>query len=77
MSPRGRWNRKLRDRIRRPAASRLTASGSPSTPSYAPTVERERDRADRAAKRPAADAPSPQRMWKVGELSMQTRFDSR
>ena len=31
--PRARWNRKLRDRIGRPAASRLTASGSPSMPS--------------------------------------------
>src|SRR5688500_3031728 len=34
MRPRGRWNRKLRDRVRRPAASRLTARGSPHTPSY-------------------------------------------
>ena len=33
MRPRGRWNRKLRDRVLRPAASRLTATGSPHTPS--------------------------------------------
>src|SRR4051794_27264907 len=35
MSPRGLWNRKLRERTTRSAASRATASGSPSTPSYA------------------------------------------
>src|SRR3954452_12996326 len=34
ISPRGRWNRKLRERTTRSAASRATASGSPSTPSY-------------------------------------------
>src|SRR4051812_22873847 len=35
ISPRGLWNRKLRERTTRSAASRATASSSPSTPSYA------------------------------------------
>src|SRR5918995_65514 len=34
MRPRGRWKRKLRDSTGRPAARRLAASGSPSTPTY-------------------------------------------
>ena len=42
--PRGRWKRKLRDRIGRPAASSATASGSPSGAEYRPPVERERRR---------------------------------
>src|SRR3954471_11250371 len=34
MRPRGRWKRKLRDRISRSWARSATASGSPSMPSY-------------------------------------------
>ena len=43
------------------------------------SIERERDRSARRPSMapPTRDGPSPQRMWNVGELSMQTRFDSR
>ena len=79
ISPRGRWNRKLRDRIARPGGEQATATGSPSTPSNGGRRSVNADRRARDLRRGggAAVAPAPQRMWNVGELSMQTRFDSR
>ena len=70
MRPRGRWKRKLRDRISRPAASRLDRDRLALDALVAAAVEREPDPrpppTSRRRRRRAADAPPRQRMWNVG-----------